>query len=279
MKFVIAGSRSFNDYYLMDSVLQRYPIEEVISGTAAGADTLGELWAQNNGIPVRRMPANWNTYGAKAGSLRNEDMLEEADKVVLFWDSNSPGTRHMLERSRQENKLEEVVLYNPGQVNAIFAVDRTNGFGMENRLPWPKIKEDMEVFKRATHNCPIIMGRSTADSMPLPLPYRFGIVVTNRGEYPHCATINPNLDIVDSVIQAQEDGLLATPAWLIGGKSILTLDNLKKCDSIILTRVKGEFECDTFIDEDITNWIESHEFNVIEETNKIVTMRYQIAQL
>lgn len=263
----------------MDSVLKRYPIEEVISGTAKGADTLGEVWAQNNGIPVRRMPANWNTYGSKAGNLRNEDMLEECDKVILFWDSNSPGTKHMLERSNQENKLQETILYNPGQVNAIFAVDRNNGFGMEGRLPWPKIKEDMQVFRRATHNCPIVMGRATADSMPLPLPYRLSIVATSKGEYPHCATISPKLDIVDTIISTQEEGMLNTPAWLIGGKSILTLENLKKCDSIILTRVKGQFECDTYIDDDIISWIESHEYNVIEETNKIVTMRYQIAQL
>lgn len=41
------------------------------------------------------MPADWTTYGKKAGYIRNEAMAEKADAVIVFWDGKSPGAGHM----------------------------------------------------------------------------------------------------------------------------------------------------------------------------------------
>lgn len=40
MKLAIIGSRSFKDYELMESVLIKYKIEEIVSGGAREGDTL-----------------------------------------------------------------------------------------------------------------------------------------------------------------------------------------------------------------------------------------------
>lgn len=99
MKVLVCGSRHFNDRELLERVLGGYPITELIEGEARGADTLAREWAEARGIPVQRYPADWNTYGKRAGPIRNSQMLREGcpDMVVAFRGPNSRGTRNMID--------------------------------------------------------------------------------------------------------------------------------------------------------------------------------------
>ena len=101
MRIIIAGSRTFNDYARLAEVMDKLCVNQskitVISGTANGADTLGELWARINGHQIERYPADWKRKGRQAGYLRNEEMASVADSLVAFWDGSSPGTSHMIE--------------------------------------------------------------------------------------------------------------------------------------------------------------------------------------
>jgi hypothetical protein len=103
LRVVIAGSRDFNHYPLLqeklDFFLQHYPTTEIeiVSGTARGADRLGERYAQERGISLRKFPADWDRFGKKAGYLRNKQMAEYATHALLFWDGKSPGTKMMIE--------------------------------------------------------------------------------------------------------------------------------------------------------------------------------------
>lgn len=72
----------------------------ILSGTAQGVDTLGEQWAEKNGVPVERYPADWARYGKSAGHKRNRDMGMRADALIAVWDGESPGTRGMIEFAR-----------------------------------------------------------------------------------------------------------------------------------------------------------------------------------
>jgi len=98
MKVIIAGGRDFNDYEKLKKAIAQsgWLITEVISGGAKGADSLGERWAEENNIPVKRFPADWNNlkqagaivkvnkwrkkYNANAGFFRNEEMAVYAAK-------------------------------------------------------------------------------------------------------------------------------------------------------------------------------------------------------
>ena len=101
MKTIIAGSRDIIDYDFVKGVIDSCPweITEVVSGTARGVDMMGERWAKKNGIPVTRMPADWQTFGRSAGPKRNERMAVYADAVVLIWNGISRGTGNMLEHA------------------------------------------------------------------------------------------------------------------------------------------------------------------------------------
>lgn len=110
-RVIIAGSREFDNYPYLEYVLDHYFAEHVsdrsqvtiISGTARGADTMGERYALAHGIPLIRCPADWNRYGKSAGYRRNEEMaiLSMSDNcqgvLLAFWNGKSRGTRHMID--------------------------------------------------------------------------------------------------------------------------------------------------------------------------------------
>ena len=115
-RVIIAGSRSFDDYELlvrkMDMLLQNITDEiAVVCGEARGADTLGKRYALERGYRVLSYPADWDTYGKRAGYMRNITMAENADALVAFWDGESRGTKHMIDIARQYGLSTRIIRY------------------------------------------------------------------------------------------------------------------------------------------------------------------------
>ena len=108
-KVIVAGSRKFKDYaflsktldYLLRDKVGAYEIV-IISGCAAGADTLGERWASERGWKVNKYPADWNGLGKAAGFIRNEQMAEAGDALVAFSINRSRGTAHMIDCAKRK---------------------------------------------------------------------------------------------------------------------------------------------------------------------------------
>jgi len=86
-------------------------VTEVVSGTARGVDQGGELWASVQGRPVKRFPADWDTYGKSAGHRRNAEMAKYADALVAIWDGKSRGTANMISEARKRGLV--VFIYLP----------------------------------------------------------------------------------------------------------------------------------------------------------------------
>ena len=111
----MAGTRSFDDYGLLQSklgfYLQNRTDVEIVSGTARGADQLGERYAIERGLPVKQFPADWDRYGKSAGYKRNAQMAEYADAAVIFWDGTSRGSKHMIELAKAKGLRVRVVKY------------------------------------------------------------------------------------------------------------------------------------------------------------------------
>lgn len=101
MKLIIAGGRDYRlterDFAWLDWL--RISVSEVVSGGAIGVDSDGEAWAERNGIPVERFPADWKAHGRAAGPIRNRKMAEYADAVVLF--PGARGTASMWREARR----------------------------------------------------------------------------------------------------------------------------------------------------------------------------------
>ena len=86
MKLITAGGRDYK--FIKEDILFlrtiKSQVTEVVSGGAKGADSEGERWANYHGIPITKFPADWDKYGRKAGPMRNKQMAEYADGLVLF---------------------------------------------------------------------------------------------------------------------------------------------------------------------------------------------------
>lgn len=115
MKIIIAGGRDFNDYDLLcrncDKALSLQTEIEIVSGTANGADKLGEKYANENGYQVKQFPADWDRYGKSAGYKRNEEMAKYADALIAFWNGKSKGTKHMIDLANHYKLKVKVVTY------------------------------------------------------------------------------------------------------------------------------------------------------------------------
>lgn len=108
-RVIIAGGRDFEDYEFlkltMDRLLANITSEIcVVCGMAKGADLLRERYANEKGYKVSRFPADWSSFGKSAGFVRNEEMAQNADALVAFWDGKSRGTQHMI-KTAERHKL------------------------------------------------------------------------------------------------------------------------------------------------------------------------------
>ncbi|MDH3354180.1 MAG: DUF2493 domain-containing protein [Chromatiales bacterium] len=103
MKTIIAGSRQIEDAEALRQTISDagWEIDEVVSGACRGVDVMGEEWAHSHGIEVKQLHADWVTHGRMAGELRNREMAEYADGLILLWDGHSPGASCMLREANR----------------------------------------------------------------------------------------------------------------------------------------------------------------------------------
>ena len=121
MKVIVAGGRDFKNHKLLKCTLDNFQqeygnITEVISGTAIGVDKLGEQYANENNIPIKRFVPDWKGLGKKAGFVRNRQMGDYAKEyngmLVAFWDKQSKGTKGMIDYATKIGLKSVVVYYN-----------------------------------------------------------------------------------------------------------------------------------------------------------------------
>lgn len=105
MKIAIIGSRTFSDYSLLEETLKPYEdkITTIMSGGAKGADELGERWANEKEKETIIFYPDWDTYGKRAGYIRNKKIVENSDGVIAFWDGKSKGTQHSFRLCKELN--------------------------------------------------------------------------------------------------------------------------------------------------------------------------------
>ena len=84
----------------LDEIHEEKPIDAVVHGGCSGADSLANKWAFDRGLPVIGVPANWSSYGKRAGPLRNGWMLKfvRVNLVVAF--PGGSGTANMVSQAR-----------------------------------------------------------------------------------------------------------------------------------------------------------------------------------
>lgn len=108
MMVAVVGSRDWNNYSLFKLYLNRFrekiQIDMIISGGAAGVDSMAYQYAVENGITfVCHPPKPEDGYPAKF-FRRNLRIVEQADCVLAFPKGKSSGTRHSISLAKKLRK-------------------------------------------------------------------------------------------------------------------------------------------------------------------------------
>lgn len=119
MRLAIIGGRDFADYSLLSNTIFQYfrdedlfIFNEVVSGGAIGADSLGAKFAKENGIKLTVFKPEYDKYPGKIAPLkRNETIIENADFVLAFHDGISTGTLNALSHARRLKKATLIIYY------------------------------------------------------------------------------------------------------------------------------------------------------------------------
>lgn len=126
-------------------------------------------------------------------------------------------------------------------ISIIAAMAKDRAIGKNNKLLW-HIPEDFARFKKVTSGHPVIMGRTTFESIGKPLPGRTNIIVTHNKNYKTSGCL-----IAFSLEEAIKlaGNIDSKEIFIIGGGQIYT-EGIKFADKLYLTIVKGNFEADSF---------------------------------
>lgn len=119
MKVAIIGSRTYTDYVkmkkLLDSILVGLSAVGspmcILTGGAVGADSLAMQWCKENNIECEVFLPDYKKVKPPqfAPLKRNEQIVQNADKVIAFWDGYSKGTLDAIQKAVQNNKRVTII--------------------------------------------------------------------------------------------------------------------------------------------------------------------------
>lgn len=110
--------------------------------------------------------------------------------------------------------------------------------GADNKMPW-HLPADLAFFKRNTVKKPVIMGRSTFESIGRPLPNRLNIVLSRT-----VAEIHSDVLVYDSLSSALDSLNNVKEVMIIGGGTIYQ-QCLPLCERLYLTHIELSVNGDT----------------------------------
>lgn len=144
----------------------------------------------------------------------------------------------------------------PMQLVSVAAIADNRAIGIDGELPWPSIPADKKQYRDRIANDPVILGRKTFESMLDDLPGSAQIVLS-RSEQEFDVETAHHARTVDEAIELAAS-LGAETAYVIGGAAIYDLFQ-PHVDRMVLSRVDGEYDGDTFYPEwdDDEWWLES----------------------
>ena len=127
-------------------------------------------------------------------------------------------------------------------VSLIAAVARNGAIGRGGALIWRE-SADLKHFRKVTMSCPVIMGRTTWESLPerfRPLPGRRNIVLTRNAAW-HAEGADAAASF-DAALALAAD---APKVFVIGGAQAYALA-MKIATEVVLTEIDADLTGDTF---------------------------------
>lgn len=124
----------------------------------------------------------------------------------------------------------------------VAAVAQNGVIGRGQGIPW-HLPEDLRRFRELTMGAPVLMGRTTWDSLPpryRPLPGRRNLVLTRDAAWQ--AEGAQGVATIDEALALAAD---SPRLFVIGGAQVYALA-LPRADELRLTEIERDFDGDTF---------------------------------
>jgi len=152
--------------------------------------------------------------------------------------------------------------------SVILATTKTNGIGYQNRLPWPRLSQDMKRFKEITSTSSqgklnaVIMGRKTWESLHgKPLFRRINYVVSSNRELRGAI----RCESMENALTTASHNSKVDKIFVIGGAQLFDKAFQSEwCKEVYWTRVDGNFLCDTFVQP-----LDTSAFYLVDENESI----------
>jgi dihydrofolate reductase len=189
-------------------------------------------------------------------------------------DLSQTQTPHTQEQPSNTTTTNVSTMSKSPSLTLILAATPSLGIGKGGTLPWPQLKKEMGYFARVTKRVSpqstgtrkvnaVLMGRKTWDSIPpkfRPLKDRLNIVITRKAE-DFAKTWDKQSEVegpiiasgvVDALSQLEKRGDEIDRVFVIGGASIYqTALELPQTKRVLLTKIRKEYECDTFFNVNV----------------------------
>ena len=139
----------------------------------------------------------------------------------------------------------------------IVAIDNKGGISKNHKIPW-NFPRDMKHFRETTTNTidktkqnVVIYGRGTYESLNKVLPNRHNIILStsiqNINDANVCDSLSNAMELVKSLKTVEN-------VFICGGKKIYEESMCTNIiDEYIVTYIKDDYDCDTFINLNIDN--------------------------
>ena len=106
MRFAIVGSR---DIEINNIGKYLFDCEEIISGGAKGVDACAAAYARENAIKLIEIFPQYKRYGRAATIIRNQEIVDSCDCVLVFWNGKSKGTLSVIKYAEKTKKTFKLV--------------------------------------------------------------------------------------------------------------------------------------------------------------------------
>lgn len=109
-KIGVVGSRGIKDRKLVEGELEKIKKEfMLVSGGADGVDKIAEGYADEKGLEKIIIYPDYKHFGKNAPVIRNSEIINLSDYLVIFWDGKSRGTLDVIEKCKSRGKKYRLV--------------------------------------------------------------------------------------------------------------------------------------------------------------------------
>lgn len=153
-------------------------------------------------------------------------------------------------------------------ISLIVARNRKGFIGLDNKLPWKTVKEDMKFFKEFTMDKTVIMGSNTFESIGKPLKGRTNVILTTNPEKAsyfkkvlmgyeeesHVIVADRNLPTTRLIHRIRTTVGWNQPLVVIGG-ALIYEKFLPYVGHVLLSEIQSDENGDTKLNLDVSNFM------------------------